>query len=365
MKMNTSHSIPARSRQPSVIETARNYLLYYKDQMKLCLSFILIAMTFLVGSVAYCETEKTLADYEGQDLGAAKSVLDNIDNICSGTNLAGIKELLHVEYSANSEFKIFGNTISIGSALNGIYKIFQSAGLYLVILFFAISLWEDFSFSQVAAEKLFKKAICFVFAIVLVAKGQEIVYSIANMGTVLVDKAFLIMNVETTNVTMDHLKVQVIEKVNTSASASYELTKMVANIADHINALGINMSLALPGTFCKIVGVFLQFICISRFIEIVLMGLISPIAFADISKGSIEHSSAFRLIKNVLALAISGAIILLICWICAQLQVGLISSGMDMDSFTKAAWNCVCVGLVQMTMSKKATDIAKSAMGMV
>ena len=90
------------------------------------------------------------------------------------------------------------------------------------------------------------------------------------------------------------------------------------------------------------------------------MAIISPLAFADISKGSGDRSNAMRAVKNVITLSLSGAIILLICIVCNQIQGSLITEA----DFGTSIWNCVLISVVQMGLVHRANDIVKQGLGM-
>ena len=95
------------------------------------------------------------------------------------------------------------------------------------------------------------------------------------------------------------------------------------------------------------------------------MAIVSPLTVCDISSGAGMNSNAVRGVKNVLALALSGAVIMLAVFICQQIQFGILSANvLDEASFMSCVWKEIVVSVVEVGLVVKAPNIAKMVLGM-
>lgn len=182
--------------------------------------------------------------------------------------------------------------------------------------------------------------------------------SIANIGSAVVGRVSAVATSNMPN--YDALCQEIYDNCSSAKKATGTIDWLKSTASDFVNGVGYILQLFIPWIASMIAGVIVKFVCWSRFIEILILAIISPLSFADISKGSSEHSNALRAIKNMIALSLSGAMILLICIICNQIQGALITEA----DFTTSVWNCVMVALVQMGLVSRANEVVKQGLGM-
>ena len=192
---------------------------------------------------------------------------------------------------------------------------------------------------------------------------MDIVFLFTNLGSAIVDK--IGVTISNNPISYDDLKQYIYDNTHSADDIGWghPVKKTTALVSDFATSVGFALQLLIPWLFSKLAYIGVQFTCWTRFIEILLLAIYSPVSCADITKGHLEHSDAMKSVKNVIALSFSGATIFLVCWLCMQIQGQLIQGNIGKD-FLGATWNCVIISLVQFGMVTKANDITKQALGM-
>lgn len=329
-----------------------NNIHFYKKGIVFAIFAYFILLFGIIAFTGFCSYT------EGK--GLVKFIQNWIIDIFGGSVIDDVRGLTYIEFnSSTNTFNVGGIAIStLGTIISSIYKVFKNLGYMLLIAYLLIGLMEDISFNQLYAEKMVKKIMFFCIGLAVIAKSMDLVYFIANIGSGLVNK---ISTVAIQNMpSYDTLCQEVYDKCTTADSATGIKNKLFAVVADFTNEIGYILQLFIPWLVSKIAYIIVQFTCWSRFLEVLIIAIISPVSFADISKGNGDHSNAMRAVKNVIALSLSGAMILLICIICNQIQGSLITTA----DFGTSIWNCVLISVVQMGLVHRANDIVKQGLGM-
>lgn len=310
-----------------------------------------------------------------------KHIMSNLINewitdMFTGEGMSEIKDLLYVDYdgvkdgsvtingSVSSDGNSSGGTTINTAVIPALYTVFQNLGVMVLIMYFGIGLIQDISFNQMYTEKLVKKFVFMIIGIVLISQSMDLVYGIANIGSALVLKAY---NVATTTAAnspvLDDVRTEIWSDIYTVNEDSGTIKKMLATLADMGTQIGYITQMFIPWVINKLCLVLLQVVCWSRFIELSLMAIVSPIAFSDIAKGDPQTSNAARAVKNVIALSMSGAIIMLAVIIGSSIQASLFADAVTSDNFGSLCWQQVIVGIVQVGVCFRANDITKQALG--
>ena len=202
--------------------------------------------------------------------------------------------------------------------------------------------------------------------IVLVSKSMELVLGIGNVFSALIQR--IVNNANVSNVSMTselmELKKAIYDECNVSTGTGVKATLSdgVSNMATAVSYL---IQLFIPSLIARLSNVVVSVMCWSRFIELTIMAIVSPLTVCDISSGSGMHSNAVRGVKNVLALALSGAIIMLSVFICQQIQFGILSANvLDRANFMSCIWKEIVVAIVQVGLVVKAPGLARQILGM-
>lgn len=333
-------------------------VLYYGRQL---LAFVLLSV-LAVGMAAFCATE---ADVNGAT-GMVKTIYGLIDDIFDMSRMQDISDLLIIDFSG-STLKAGGITFtSLTSVIQTMHKTFQNLGVIMLIILFGVGLLESITFQQMYLEKMVRQFIFLCIGIVLVSKSMDLVYGIGNVFSALIQK--IVNNASVSNASMSSgimtLKKTIYDDCNVSTGSGLKatITDAVSNMATSVSYL---IQLFIPSLIARLSNIVVSVMCWSRFIELTIMAVVSPLTVCDISTGSGMNSNAVRGMKNVMALALSGAIIMLAVFICQQIQYGILSANvLDGVNFMACVWKEIVVAIVEVGLVVKAPGIAKQVLGM-
>jgi len=333
-------------------------LAYYRKQILVCSIIGLLACSM----IAFCATE---ADVNGAK-GMVKTIFGLLDDIFDMSGMQELKNLLIIDFSG-SILKAGGITFtSLTGVINTMHKTFQNLGTIMLIIFFGVGIIESFSFQAMYVEKMVRQFVFLCIGIVLVSKSMDLVFGIGNVFSALIQK--IVNNATVSNASMSgqimELKKTIYDQCNVSSG-----TGLKAGISDAVSntatAISYIIQLFVPSLIAKLSNVVVSVMCWSRFIELTILAIVSPLTVCDISTGGGMNSNAVRGVKNVLSIGLSGAIIMLAVFICQQIQFGILSANvMDGANFMSCIWKEIVVAIVQVGLVVKAPGIAKQALGM-
>lgn len=335
-------------------------ILYHKKKIALVITSVLLC----ISSLAFC-TDNSWRDAEGM----TKNIMRQIDDICTMENVTEVAELVAVIYDEGaSSLTIGGRTISNLRLLTSISDIFTGISFCFIVLTFFMS-FMNVREQEITSEELVKKIALFTAAIVTVFFAQDICLGIANIGTGIAQKVEgVITDTSSTEIQLliEELKQDVYE------ACQSEEDGWMSGLLEFMTALGIYLQLLIPSFAMWMVSVMIHVICWSRALEIVILSTFAPLAFADAT--DIDHSfgrgSASRFVKNMLALSLSGAIIIFIMALCSNVSLVVLkdclvhSSNEDaLEQFLKGTKDIVILGFAQAGLVLKAQSIAKTLCG--
>ena len=336
-------------------------LLYYRRQILMISMFVMFVM-FFTSMIAFCATD---ADVNGAT-GMVKTIYGLLDDIFDISSMEEIKNLLIIDFNG-STLKAGGITFTnLTSVIQAMYKTFQNLGVIMLIIFFGVGILESFSFQQMYVEKMVRQFIFLCIGIVVVSKSMELVFGIGNVFSALIQKIVNNANVSNVNMASElmELKKVIFDQCNVSTGTGLKssISDTISNMATAVSYL---IQLYIPSLIAKLSNIVVSVMCWSRFIELIITAIVSPLMVCDISSGSGMNSNAVRGVKNVLALALSGAVIMLAVFICQQIQFGILSANvLNSVSFMSCIWKEIVVAIVQVGLVVKAPGIAKQVLGM-
>ncbi len=333
-------------------------LFYYRKQIV----FLLFAGLFFFSMAAFCATKE---DVEGAG-GMVKSIFNMIDDIFDTAKMEDLEDLLVVDYH-NGTLQAGGITFSsLTPVVSAMHRTFQNLGVMFLIVFFGVGVVESISFNQMYLEKMVRQFVFLCIGIVLISHSMDLVYGIGNIFSALIER--IVDNADAASVDMEsgilNLKMAIYDDCNVSTGKGFK-----AAIADSITNLSASVSyliqLFIPSLISKLANLVVSVMCWSRFIELTIMAVVSPLTVCDISSGAGMNSNAVRGIKNVVALGLSGAVIMLSVFICQQIQYGILSANvLDSVGFMSCVWKEIVVGIVEVGLVVKAPNIARQILGM-
>ena len=335
-------------------------LIYHKRKIVLILSGMLITCSMLV----FC-ADNSWRDAEGM----TKNVINQIDDICNAERISDVTELVAVIYDDNANsLTIGGRIIHNVGLLTSISDIFTGISFCFIVLTFFMS-FMSVREQEITSEELVKKIALFAAAVVTVFFAQDICLGIANIGTGVTQKV--------ASVAMDPNRSGMEELINDIKQLVYEECQSeedgwLSGLLEFVAALGVYLQLLIPSLAMWMVSVIINVICWSRALEIIILSTFAPVAFADAT--DIDHQigkgSAARFVKNMLALALSGAIIIFVMALCSNISLAVLreslgggAGGYSFDGFVKGTKDIVIIGFAQAGLVLKAQSMAKTLCG--
>ncbi len=322
----------------------------------------LLAGVLFLGMAAFCATTEDVAGASGM----VKTIYGMIDDIFDMSAMEELKNLLVIDFNGGT-LKAGGITFhNLMPVINIMHRTFQNFGVMLLIVFFGVGILESLSFNQMYMEKMVRQFVFLCIGIALISHSMDIVFGIGNLFSALIDR--IVQNAGAASLDMGSgimtLKKAIYDDCHVSTGTGFK-----AAIADSVSNLAASVSyviqLFIPSLISRLANVVVSVVCWSRFIELVLMAVVSPLTVCDIGSGAGMQSGAVRGMKNVVALGLSGAIIMLTVFVCQQIQYGILSANvLDGVNFMSAIWKEIVVGIVEVGLVVKSSGIAKQVLGM-
>ena len=283
------------------------------------------------------------------------------------------QKMLSVTYSKNGEsetLSVAGKTMvpEMMTFFRAISKIFQSAGVILLIIYLGLGLMEMTTSSggDIIYGQLIRRFLYFCVGLVLVTNAPTIVFEATNVGTAIISKITAVNAVNLAdNPTILAFKEQIYQACTTAQDYS-GLKYVGAVIGDLLQVLGFYMELILPLIGIMVSGILVVITCFSRFIEILCTAAISPVMFADISAEGqpIMRTNAMRTFRMILALALQGAMIYMCLSVCNLISVSLLPTEITVGNQASFMWMQVGIAIAKGSIVMKSNQLCRQMVGL-
>ena len=335
----------------------RNLLCAIRYYRKLWM-IVILAVAVLCGMAVFCAGD-TWQNAEGM----TKNVMKQIDDICDVGRVEKVADLLSVTFSKDT-LCIAGYTIRNTRMLRSMNDILTGISFCFCVLTFFAS-FMNIREQDMTSEQLVLKLALFGACIVLIFKAQDICLGIANVGTGLAIKAAGLTGNDVgaareTEALIGNVKQLAYEQCKSEDDGLF------TGLMEFIAALGVYLQLLLPSLSMWAVSIVTNVICWSRAFEIIILSTFSPVAFADAT--GIDHfgqGGGSRFIKNILALSISGAIIIFIMHLSSGVSLSILKNTLNgsFDEFVTGVKDLLVVSFAQVGLVLKAQSMAKTVCG--
>jgi hypothetical protein len=216
--------------------------------------------------------------------------------------------------------------------------------------------------NQMFLEQVVKKLILLIIGLAVIANAKEIVVFFVSLSKSLWDTISL----------------------SSSNGGDYALANDVAKeirkVLDGkgvIDSIVTSLSYVLQLIFPWIIGIGanwgIKIFALNRYLEVCIVAAVSPLLFCDISNanGGFTHSAAFRGMRQVMALAIQGIVIMAGLYLCGAISKSIMGSfidpatgRLDMSQFLDAGFALVAVAVAKLGITAKSQQIARQLVGL-
>lgn len=141
-------------------------------------------------------------------------------------------------------------------------------------------------------------------------------------------------------------------------------------LSDGLTALqtcyGIYVSMFIPWVAVQVANMVVNVLIYSRSLEILVLCQMAPIAFGFMSEGGLGNSTGMRYLKNMMALALQGVVIIVILSMTSSIIVGYMTnySAASLTGGSSLTTNLVIMCWVEVGMIKKSLGICQKVVGL-
>lgn len=220
-----------------------------------------------------------------------------LEDICGTDLLQSVLDVLAIDLFSGT-----GKYSAVIDIIEPIYTVVQNAAVLLVFLYFCIGIFDKLSSDHFTMEQLLRQIALLFVAKYLIDYGMDLLELLFNLGlTLLSDVA---AKIPATHRMLD---------ANTAKSMldQFEASLGLTGILKIFEGVIVFIWLLIPWALSWVMGLCVKVIMYSRVIEIYVKTVFSPIALADFYQGGLQ-SAGFKFLRGFLALAIQGAIIIVI-----------------------------------------------------
>lgn len=324
------------------------------------------------------------AEHDGKLTGLPKVLMSwvdtvfGIDNDATGNtdgddDMGFFQKLLSVTYTKSGESEtltVAGKTMApeMMTFFHSISKIFESAGIILLIIYLGLGLMEMTTSAggDIIYGQLIRRFLYFCVGLVLVTNAPTIVFEATNIGTAIISKITAVNAVDlASNPTILSFKDEIYKACSTAQDYT-GLKYLGALIGDFFQAIGFFLELIIPFIAMLISGLAVVITCFTRFIEILCTAAISPVMFADISAEGqpIMRTNAMRAFRMILALALQGAMIYMCLILCNLVSASLLPEEITVANQWSFIWMQVGLGIAKVGIIMKSNQLCRQMVGL-
>ena len=250
-------------------------------------------------------------------------------------------------------------------AVNDALKTFS---LVLACIMFFVGLMSAALQQQAYEEVIFKRLVTLMVTIGMIAFSAMLVLNISNIGTGIMNMISNKLNSEemlkNNEETMLNLETQICVQCYTD-NGNHWYNDIFDPLITAMCLVGYNAMLVPAWLGSCVAFVVVSVICYGRAVEIYIMAAMAPLAVCDISGGQgMGMTNTSRFIKNVCAISLQGAIIVLSMFICKSIQIGILA---DMNGtfsdYWATSWSLVVMCFVQIGLASKSLKVSKDIIG--
>lgn len=318
---------------------------------------LLAAAVAAVCGLGLCETRWDEAG------GLYKGIYDMVDTIMGQTSLDEVLSIISVECT-DSTLTVAGNSFGNVGMITALNEFCVLVAFVLASVMFFISLVND-SAQNFTEELLVKKLVFLGVTFVLCYFAKDICYYITNIGTGIAGQAAQSAQAGVTQEDMDAVKEAIFNDCYTQTDGLGLFEGFFTSIGNAVSPLGYFLALVLPWVVMWAVTVLTRVVCWSRAFEIVVLATFSPLAFYEVQEnGRFGQGAGARFVKNICALALSGAVILFVMALANSFSVEYISQVAEGSvTLMSAVGNLVVIGVSQVGLVMKAQSLARTVCG--
>ncbi len=291
---------------------------------------------------------------------------------------------------------------NLNSSLIGVSNVVRGAAASLAVILWFPSLLQAAVNHQAYDELIIKRFIALAAALLLIANSTNICTGIADIGVSLMGDISGSVTTSPVDALVNSLE-RSLERIasgeDTSMDDEYEeeeeeeeievtedsslIARVLKGIGDKASslvkkiknqlkalsqALGFFMALCVPWLIAAIARVIIAIACYMRSVEICILTVLSPIPFAMMSNEPLGSGPGARFLRNLAALSIQGAVMMVIAIACSTLMTNklwtFVNVGADFGAIMTAGVESSAVAMCEAALLVKSLTFAQKALGL-
>ena len=326
----------------------------------------MFALIFTLWLIAYCDVTQAQIDAAS---GLAGVIFTWIDEIFDVASLDEAKSLLNITFQ-NGTIVAGGYTFTtLSTVLTKASRVFKNLGVMMLFAFFGINFMEGITMhTQMIAEQVIRRFVFLIMGMILIGNALDLTFGIANIFTVVSEQMLSSpsLDIDVSSQVFALKQSMYVEMGLDEASTVPIVGGIIDAMKPYTAPLKYVLEMLIPYLLSKLANVIVSVVCWTRFVQILIMGVVSPVTLCDFGDHP-SQSSAMRGAKNIIALGFSGPLILLSMFICREIQLQIITSAttsLTASSYVGAIWSMSVIAIVQISLVTRSSSLAKQALGM-
>ena len=356
------------------LKNGRHFVKHYRRRITVILS----VLTLLILSAAFAERPADWQDKPGFMNGITFSWLDDI---LSGGVAQEVADQVQIHYDESGAIQIGSYSVpGISSVVHAANDMCKGIAVLFIIVTFFLSLLSMRSMDQMD-EEFTRRMIMMVVGFGMAYFSMTLSFTVANVGSELAHKIAEAGNLAAEpdamnaveavkGVIYDETHVEAYDHAEGGIDYVGPIDKIQTWGENAMTSFGYMIQLFVPWLAMKAVRAVVFMVVWGRAFEIMALATFSPLAFMEVPDvHHVGRGPGMRFIKNMLALSISGAVIVFITLMANAIDIAILNqiiagAGNGFGSVMGGIMSMVVIGLAEVGMVTKSQQVARTVVGM-
>ena len=304
-----------------------------------------------------------------------------LDEILSGNTAQEVADQAQIYYDESGSIQVGSYTVpGIGGVIHAANDMCKGIAILFLIITFFVNLLSMRSRDQMD-EEFTRRLIMLVFGFGLVYYAMTMSFTIANVGSQLAHKVAEAGSLGTdpsTTATTEAIKGIIYDETHVEpydhAAGGIDFVGPIDKIQtfgeNAMTSFGYMIQLFIPWLAMKAVRAVVFMVVWGRAFEIMALATFSPLAFLEVPDvGNVGRGPGMRFIKNMLALSISGAVIVFVTLMANAVHLAILNqiianASAGFSAVMSGIMSMVIIGLAEVGLITKSQQIARTMVGM-
>ena len=353
---------------------SRNFIRYYRKRIIV----VLVLSAFIILSLAFADRPADWQDKPGFMNGITFSWLDDI---LSGGVAQEVADQVQIHYDESGAIQIGSYHVpGISNVVHAANDMCKGIAVLFIIITFFLSLLSMRSMDQMD-EEFTRRMIMMVLGFGLAYFSMPMSFTVANVGSELAHKIADAGNLAAEpdalgamgavkGIIYDETHVEAYDHAAGGVDYVGPIDKIQTWGENAMTSFGYMIQLFIPWLAMKAVRAVVFMVVWGRAFEIMALATFSPLAFMEVPDvHHVGRGPGMRFIKNMLALSISGAVIVFITLMANAIDIAILNqiiagAGNGFGTVMSGIMSMVVIGLAEVGMVTKSQQVARTVVGM-